>query len=149
MGGPLRGDSRHAVHAMAGLRDTGACGLYGTSGWQPAWLPLFRRTARVYIALDRDAIDRAIALARTFGIRGRVLIPRGTLGRRAISMIGYESGASAMPPCSSRCSNGPSQQVQPLGPSRSNGYHRTWRPGIWRTMQVCAISCARSAIKDL
>jgi hypothetical protein len=30
----------------------------------------------VYVALDRDATDRAIALARTFGTRGRVLIPR-------------------------------------------------------------------------
>jgi hypothetical protein len=29
----------------------------------------------VYVALDRDATDRAIALARTFGTRGRGLIP--------------------------------------------------------------------------
>ena len=29
----------------------------------------------MYVALDRDATDRAIALARTFGTRGRVLIP--------------------------------------------------------------------------
>jgi hypothetical protein len=65
---------------VAGLKDTGACGLYGTGGWQPAWLPLFRRTGRVYVALDRDAIDRAIALARTFGARGRVLIPPEDLG---------------------------------------------------------------------
>jgi DNA primase len=33
----------------AGLRDTGACGLYGTGGWQVAWLPLFRRAGRVYV----------------------------------------------------------------------------------------------------
>jgi DNA primase len=64
----------------AGLPDTGACGLYRTGGWQPAWLPLFRRAARVYAALDRDATDRAIALARTFGTRGRVLIPPEDLG---------------------------------------------------------------------
>ena len=44
------------------------------------WLFLFRRTARVYVALDRDATDRAIALARTFGTRGRVLIPPEDLG---------------------------------------------------------------------
>ena len=62
---------------VAGLKDTGACGLYGTGGWQPTWLPLFRKAGRVYVALDRDATDRAIALARTFGTRGRVLIPRG------------------------------------------------------------------------
>jgi len=65
---------------VAGLKDTGACGLYGTGGWQPAWLPLFRRAGRVYVALDRDATDRAIALARTFGTRGRVLIPPQDLG---------------------------------------------------------------------
>jgi hypothetical protein len=64
----------------AGLRDTGACGLLGTGGWQPAWLPLFRRACRVYVALDRDATDRAIALARTFGGRGHVLIPPEDLG---------------------------------------------------------------------
>ena len=64
----------------AGLRDTGACGLYGTGGWQPAWLPLFRRASRVYVALDRDATDRAIALARMFGTRGRVLTPPEDLG---------------------------------------------------------------------
>jgi hypothetical protein len=60
---------------VAGLKDTGACGLYGTGGWQPTWLSLFRQAGRVYVALDRDATDRAIALARTFGTRGRVLIP--------------------------------------------------------------------------
>jgi hypothetical protein len=60
---------------MAGLRDTGTCGFYATGGWQLAWQPLFRRTGRVYVALDRDATDRAIALARTFGTRGRVLVP--------------------------------------------------------------------------
>ena len=43
-------------------------------------LPLFRRAGRVYVALDRDATDRAIALARTFGTRGRVLIPPEDLG---------------------------------------------------------------------
>jgi hypothetical protein len=65
---------------MAGLRDTGACGLYGTGGWQPVWLPLFRRAGRVYVALDRDATDRALAIARTFGTRGRVLVPPEDLG---------------------------------------------------------------------
>jgi Toprim domain-containing protein len=65
---------------VAGLRDTGACGLYGTGSWQSAWLPLFRRAGRVYIALDRDATDRAITLARAFGTRGRVPIPLEDLG---------------------------------------------------------------------
>ena len=64
----------------AGLRDTGACGLYGTGCWHPSWLPLFRRAGRVYVALDRDATDRAIVLAGLFGTRGRVLIPPEELG---------------------------------------------------------------------
>ena len=34
----------------------------------------------MYVALDRDATDRAIALGRTFGTRGRVLIPPEDLG---------------------------------------------------------------------
>ena len=34
----------------------------------------------MYVALDRDATDRAIALARTFGARGRVLVPPEELG---------------------------------------------------------------------
>jgi hypothetical protein len=33
-----------------------------------------------YVALDRDATDRAISIARTFGIRGRVLVPPEDLG---------------------------------------------------------------------
>jgi hypothetical protein len=32
------------------------------------------------VALDRDATDRAMALARTFGTRGRVLVPPEDLG---------------------------------------------------------------------
>jgi hypothetical protein len=45
-------------------------------------LPLFRWAGRIYVALDRNATDRAIALARTFGIRGRVLIPPEELGAK-------------------------------------------------------------------
>src|SRR6516162_11662713 len=80
MVGPLRGIPDTLSVLAAGLRDTGACGLYGTGGCQPAWLPLFRRASRLYVALDRDATDRAIALARSFGTRGRVLIPPEELG---------------------------------------------------------------------
>jgi hypothetical protein len=53
------------------LRDTGACGLYGTGGWQPVWLPLFRRAGRVFVALDRDATDRVVALADVRDPRAR------------------------------------------------------------------------------
>jgi hypothetical protein len=66
----------NTLSALApGLRYTWPVGLYSTGSWQLAWIRLFRRTGRVYVALDRDATDRAIALARTFGTRGRVLIP--------------------------------------------------------------------------
>ena len=72
---------RHLCNAGdSGLLDTGGCGLYGTDGWQPAWLPLFRRAGWVYVALNRDATDRAIGFARTFGTRGRVLVPPEDLG---------------------------------------------------------------------
>ena len=82
MGGPLGGILGTTSVLAAELRDADACGLYGRGGWQTAWLPLFRRAGRVYVALDRDAIDRAIALARTFGTRGRVLIPPDDLGSK-------------------------------------------------------------------
>jgi hypothetical protein len=36
----------------------------------------------MYVVLDRDATDRAIALARTFGTRGRVLVPPEDLGSK-------------------------------------------------------------------
>ena len=62
------------------LRDTGTCGLYGTGGWQPAWLPLFRRAGRVYVA-PRPRRDRPGYRPRgTFGTRGRVLTPPEDLG---------------------------------------------------------------------
>jgi hypothetical protein len=41
-----------------------------------------RRAGPVYVALDRDTTNRAIALAHTFGTRGRVLIPPEDLGPR-------------------------------------------------------------------
>ena len=88
---------------VTGLRDTGACGLYGTGGWQPAWLPLFRRAGRVYVALDRDATDRAIALARTFGTRGRVLIPPEDLGPKGDLNDWLRVGRRAIQPHFDRC----------------------------------------------
>jgi hypothetical protein len=63
----------------SGLRGTGACGLYGTGGWQPAWLPLFRPAACTSPSTTTRS-TRVIALARTFGTRGRVLIPPEDLG---------------------------------------------------------------------
>jgi hypothetical protein len=80
------------------LRDTGACWLYCTGGWQPAWLPLFRRAGRVYVALERDATDRALALARVFGTCGRVLIPPEDLGPKGDLNDWLRVGAKAILP---------------------------------------------------
>jgi hypothetical protein len=38
----------------------------------------------MYAAVDRGSTDLAIALAQTFGIRGRVLVPPETLASKAI-----------------------------------------------------------------
>ena len=57
-----------------------ACGIYGTQGWTRDVQPLFRRCRRVYVALDGDATDRAVVIAKDFGIRGRVLVPPSELG---------------------------------------------------------------------
>jgi len=65
---------------LAKIPNTGACGIFGTQGWNDDWLTLFRRARRIYVALDRDAVPRAIDLARVFGTRGRVLILPESLG---------------------------------------------------------------------
>ena len=57
-----------------------ACGIYGAQGWREAYRTKFRRCERVYVALDRDAIDKSTALAREFGVRGRVIVPPQDLG---------------------------------------------------------------------
>ncbi len=62
------------------LAEVPASGLYGTGGWSRELQPLFRRCRRVYVAFDRDATERAIAVAKDFGLRGRVLIPPVELG---------------------------------------------------------------------
>jgi len=97
-------------------RDTGTCGLYGTGGWQPAWLPLFRQVGRVYVALGRDATDRAIALARTFGTRGRVLVPPEDLGPKGNLNDWMRVGGRAILPR--------------FGPLWSGRLRRAPRPGL-------------------
>jgi len=65
---------------LANLKGFGVVGIYGMQAWKDSWLGLFRRAQVVYVALDRDATDKAIQLARKFGTRGRVLIPPEILG---------------------------------------------------------------------
>jgi hypothetical protein len=57
-----------------------ACGIYAAQGWREVDRAKFRRCERVYVALDRDAIDKSISLAREFGRRGRVIVPPEELG---------------------------------------------------------------------
>jgi hypothetical protein len=59
-----------------------ACGIYGAQGWREVYRAKFRRCERVYVALDRDATDKSTALAREFGVRGRVIVPPEDLGAK-------------------------------------------------------------------
>jgi hypothetical protein len=124
----------------SGLRDTGACGLYGTGGWEAAWLPLFRRAGRVYVALDRDATDRAVALARTFvDTRGRVLVPPEELGPKGDLNDWLRVGAKGDPAAFR------SLLERALAASPTPWallIQRTWRRGISRTTQ-----CARPPVR--
>jgi hypothetical protein len=102
----------------------------------------------VCVALDRDATDRGIALARTFGTRGRVLIPPEDLGPKGDLNDWLRVGAKGDPAAfRSILERALAASAVPVC-FRSNDYQRTWRPGIWRTMLACAIFCASSAIKD-
>ena len=65
-------------------------------------MPLFRRAGRVYVALDRDATERAIAFARTFETRGRVLIPPEEFGSKGDLNDFLRVGAKAILPRSGR-----------------------------------------------
>ena len=78
-----------------------------------------------YVALDRDAIDKAIAFARTFGTRGRVLIPPENLGpRKVISTTGCGWGRRVIPARSSRFWSGRLRRGRHLGRSRFSGCQR-------------------------
>ena len=57
-----------------------ACGLYGAQGWRDLFRTRFRRCERIYVALDRDAVQKSAHLAREFGVRGRVIVPPEELG---------------------------------------------------------------------
>ena len=51
----------------------------------------------MYVALDRDATERGIALVRTFGPRGRVLIPTEELGPKGDVNDWLRVGAKGYP----------------------------------------------------
>jgi hypothetical protein len=59
-----------------------ACGIYGAQGWRDLFRARFRRCERIYVALDRDAVQKSIHLAREFGVRGRVIVPPEELGAK-------------------------------------------------------------------
>jgi len=133
----------------AGLRDGDACGLYGTGGWQPAWLTAVP-PGRVYVALDRDATERGIALARTFGTRGRVLIPPEDLGTKGDLNDWLRLGAKGDPAAfRSILERALAPSPTPWALSDPAVAKRTWRRGISTTISTCATSSARSATKEL
>ena len=100
------------------------------------------------VALDRGVTDRAIALARTFGARGRVLIPPEDLGPKSDLNDWLRVGAKGDPATfrfilqrALATSATPwALQIQRLPPDLT--------PGIWRTMPACGSFCASLAIRD-
>jgi len=65
------GEKKSIITAQSGFQNVG---IMGKSGFKPAWAAKFDHFARVYVALDPDATDRAIEIARLFGPRGRVVL---------------------------------------------------------------------------
>jgi len=76
----------------------------------------------VRVALDRDATDRAIALARTFDTRGRVLIPPEDLGPKGDLNDWQWWERRAIPPRFGPSWSGRSRRAPTPGRSRSSGY---------------------------
>jgi hypothetical protein len=132
-----------------GSKTPGCAVSTGPAAGRPRGWPLFRRAVRVYVALDRDATDRAISLARTYGTRGRVLIPPEDLGPKGDLNDWLRVGAKGDPAAfrsvlEQALATSPTPwalQLQRLPPDLA--------PWIWRTIPACATSYARSAIKDL
>jgi hypothetical protein len=102
----------------------------------------------VYVALDRDATDRAVALARMFGTRGRVLIPPEDLGPKGDLNDWLRVGAKGDPGAfrsvlEQALAASPTPwalQIQRLPPDLALGTSRI--------IMACAIFCASSAIRD-
>jgi DNA primase len=57
-----------------------AVAVYGQSAFRPEWASRFDRVREVVVAYDRDAVLRAVAVAKLFGPRGRVLVLPRELG---------------------------------------------------------------------
>jgi hypothetical protein len=90
---------------------------------------------------DRDATGRAIAVARSFGTRGRVVTPSDDLGPKGDLndwlRVGAKGDASAF---RSLLEEG-SRRARPLGASRSKGWHRTWPLGSRGPSQCVQSPC--------
>jgi hypothetical protein len=103
----------------------------------------------VYVALDRDATDRAISIARTFGTRGRVLISPEDLGPKGDLNDWLRVGAKGDPAAFR------SIMERALATSPTPWVLQIQRLptdlGPWdlETIPECATSFVRSAIKDL
>jgi hypothetical protein len=61
-----------------------ACGIYGAQGWREVYRAKFRRCERVYVAFDRDAVDKGIALLESSGCGAGSSCLQKSLGPREI-----------------------------------------------------------------
>lgn len=66
----VEGEKKSIIAAQLGFPNVG---IMGKSGFKPEWSQYFAQFARVNIALDPDAIDEAVTIARLFERRGRVV----------------------------------------------------------------------------
>ena len=57
-----------------------AVAVYGQAGFRVEWVGRFARVREVVVAYDRDAVIRAVQVAKLFGPRGRVLLLPKELG---------------------------------------------------------------------
>lgn len=65
------GEKKSIIAAQSGFQNVG---IMGKSGFKASWAEKFDHFQRVYVALDPDATDRAVEIARLFGNRGRVVL---------------------------------------------------------------------------
>ena len=66
----VEGEKKSIITAQAGFPNVG---MMGKSGFKPEWVSKFRLFKTIYVALDPDAEQQAVDIARLFKERGRVV----------------------------------------------------------------------------
>jgi hypothetical protein len=144
----LRGISHTLSVFASGLRETGHAASTVPAAGSPRGC---RCSAGSAGSTSHSTATRQTGPSRSHGRSGPAGVfssRRRSLARRAISTTGCGWGRRAIRPCLGPFWSGRSRRARHLGPSRPSGCHRTWRPGIWRTIPACTTSYVRSAIKD-